>query len=155
VSGYYDWQSRGESERRRQDQVLLQEIRKIHQESKEAYGAIKTWQALRQVGVDCGTHRTARLRRLAAIEARRQRKLRLAYKSRQSAPPAPNLLKWPFRAAHPDQIWVTDVTFIPTSSGWLYLAMMIDLYTRLVVGWSMKNRPNQELANEALLMAVE
>ena len=70
-------------------------------------------------------------------------------------PPAPNLLKWPFQAAHTDQIWVTDVTFIPTRSGWLYLAVMIDLFTRLVVGWSMKDRPNQELVNEALMMAVE
>ena len=89
------------------------------------------------------------------MEARRKRKLRLAYRSRHSAPPAPNLLKWPFQAAHTDQIWVTDVTFIPTRSGWLYLAVMIDLFTRLVVGWSMKDRPNQELVNEALMMAVE
>jgi transposase InsO family protein len=154
-SGYYDWRSRGQSERSQQDQVLLKEIRKIHQDSKEAYGAIKTWQALRQAGVDCGKNRAARLRKLAAIEARRKRKFRLAYRSRNSAPPAPNLLKWPFQAAHADQIWVTDVTFIPTRSGWLYLAVMIDLFTRLVVGWSMKDRPNQELVNEALMMAVE
>jgi putative transposase len=154
-SGYYDWHSRGESERSQRDQVLLNEIRKIHQDSKEAYGAIKTWQALRQAGVDCGKHRAARLRRLAAIEARRKRKFRLAYRSRNPTPAAPNLLKWPFQADCPDQIWVTDVTFIPTRSGWLYLAVMIDLFTRLVVGWSMKDRPNQELANEALMMAVE
>ena len=154
-SGYYDWQSRGESQRSQRDQVLLNAIRQIHQDSKEAYGAIKTWQALRQAGVDCGKHRAARLRRLAAIESRRKRKFRLAYRARNSAPAAPNLLKWPFQAAHADQIWVTDVTFIPTRSGWLYLAVMIDLHTRLVVGWSMKDRPNQELVNEALLMAVE
>jgi putative transposase len=66
-----------------------------------------------------------------------------------------NLLRWPFEAAYPDQIWVTDVTFIPTRSGWLYLAVMIDLHARLVVGWSMKDRPNHELVNEALIMAVE
>jgi len=154
-SGYYDWQGRGESQRSQRDQVLLNAIRKIHQDSKEAYGTIKTWQALRQAGVDCGKHRAARLRRLAAIESRRKRKFRLAYRARNSAPAAPNLLKWPFQAAHADQIWVTDVTFIPTRSGWLYLAVMIDLHTRLVVGWSMKDRPNQELVNEALLMAVE
>ncbi len=91
----------------------------------------------------------------AGIEARRKRKFRLAYQARNTAPAPPNLLRWPFTAAYPDQIWVTDVTFIPTRSGWLYLAVMIDLYTRLVVGWSMKDRPNQELANEALMMAVE
>jgi len=154
-SGYYDWQGRGESPRSQRDQVLLKEIRKIHEQTKEAYGAIKTWQALRQTGVDCGKHRVARLRRLAAIEARRKRKFRLAYRARNSAPAAPNLLKWPFQAAHADQIWVTDVTFIPTREGWLYLAVLIDLYTRLIVGWSMKDRPNQELVNEALMMAVE
>lgn len=154
-SGYYDWRGRGQCERSQRDQVLLQEIRKIHHDSKEAYGAIKTWQALRQAGINCGKHRAARLRRLAAIEARRKRKFRLAYRARNNAPAAPNLLKWPFTAAHSDQIWVTDVTFIATRSGWLYLAVMIDLFTRLVVGWSMKDRPNQELANEALMMAVE
>jgi putative transposase len=154
-SGYYDWQSRGESEHSQRDQVLLKEIRQIHHDSKEAYGAIKTWQALRQAGVDCGKHRAARLRRLAAIEARRKRKFRLAYRARNSAPAAPNLLKWPFQAAHPDEIWMVDVTFIPTRAGWLYLAVLIDLHTRLIVGWSMKDRPNQELVNEALLMAVE
>ena len=78
-SGYYDWQGREESERSQRDQVLLKEIRQIHEQTKEAYGAIKTWQALRQAGVDCGKHRVARLRRLAAIESRRKRKFRLAY----------------------------------------------------------------------------
>jgi len=93
--------------------------------------------------------------RKMGIEARRKRKFRLAYKARNTAPAPPNLLRWPFKADYPDQIWVTDVTFIPTRSGWLYLAVMLDLHTRLVVGWSMKDRPNQELVNEALIMAVE
>ena len=154
-SGYYDWQVRGESERSQRDGVLLKEIRKIHLEMKEAYGATKTWRTLQQSGTVCGKHRVARLRREAGIEARRKRKFRLAYQARNTAPVPPNLLRWPFTAAYPDQIWVTDVTFIPTRSGWLYLAVMIDLHSRLVVGWSMKDRPNQELANEALMMAVE
>ena len=154
-SGYYDWAEREDSERSQQDRVLIKEIRQIHQDTKEAYGATKTWQALKQSGMVCGKHRVARLRREAGIEARRKRKFRLAYKSRNTAPAAPNLLSWPFKAEYPDQIWVTDVTFIPTRQGWLYLAAMIDLYTRVVVGWSMKDRPNQELVNEALMMAVE
>ena len=153
-SGYYDWSKREESKRSQQDRVLLKEIRQVHQDSKEAYGATKTWQVLKQSGTQGGKHRVARLRRQAGIEARRRRKFRLAYKARNMAPAAPNLLRWPFKADHPDQIWVTDVTFIPTRSGWLYLAVMIDLYSRLVVGWSMKDRPNQELVNEALMMAV-
>jgi putative transposase len=154
-SGYYDWAVREECERSQRDRVLLKAIRTIHQQMHEAYGATKTWRTLQQAGTVCGKHCVARLRREAGIEARRKRKFRLAYKSRNTAPAAPNLLRWPFTADHPDQIWVTDVTFIPTRSGWLYLAVMIDLYTRLVVGWSMKDRPNQELVNEALIMAVE
>ena len=154
-SGYYDWARREESKHSQQDRDLLKAIRKIHQEMKEAYGSIKTWRTLQRWGTVCGKHRVARLRRQAGIEARRTRKFRLAYQARHTEPAPPNLLRWPFKAAYPDQIWVTDVTFIPTRSGWLYLAVMIDLYTRLVVGWSMKDRPNQELVNEALMMAVE
>ena len=154
-SGYYDWARHEESKRSQQDRVLLNEIRKVHEDTKEAYGATRTWQALKQSGTVCGKHRVARLRRQAGIEARRKRKFRLAYKARNMAPAPPNLLRWPFNADYPDQVWVTDVTFIPTRSGWLYLAVMIDLHTRVVVGWSMKDRPNQELVNEALMMAVE
>lgn len=154
-SGYYDWHGRKECTRSRRDRGLLTEIRKIHRDSKEAYGAIKTWRALKDAGINCGKHRVARLRRMAAIEARRKRRFRVASGSRHSAPPAPNLVKWPFHAEHADQIWMADVTFIPTRQGWLYLAVLIDLFSRLIVGWSMKDRPNLELINEALLMAIE
>src|SRR5687767_11637652 len=100
-SGYYDWHGRKECRRGQRDRVLLTEIRKIHQDTKEAYGAIKTWRALKEAGIGCGKHRVARLRRLAAIEARRKRKFRVAYQARHNAPPAPNLVKWPFHADHP------------------------------------------------------
>ena len=154
-SGYYDWCSRGESKRSREDRILLAEIRKVHESNKQAYGAVKTWRALRDRGVACGKHRVARLRRLAGIEARRMKRFRLAYQARQSAPPAPNLLKAPFGAARPDQVWVADITFIATRSGWLYLAVIVDLCSRVVAGWSMKERPTQELVSEALMMATE
>jgi len=154
-SGYYDWAKRKESDRSQRDRTLLKEIRKVHEQTKEAYGATKTWRTLSQSGMVCGKHRVARLRQEAGIEARRKRKFRLAYKARNTAPAPANLLRWPFKADYPDQVWVTDVTFVPTRSGWLYLAVMIDLHTRLVVGWSMKDRPNQELVNEALMMAME
>ena len=154
-SGYYDWCSRGESKRSREDKVLLEEIRKVHEVNKQAYGAVKTWRALRDVGVACGKHRVARLRRLAGIEAHRMKRFRLAYQARQSAPPAPNLLKAPFGAVRRNQIWVADITFVATRSGWLYLAVIIDLCSRVVAGWSMKERPTQELVSEALMMAME
>jgi transposase InsO family protein len=154
-SGYYDWRERAECERSRQDRALLVEIRRVHYSHKQAYGAVKTWRALNRAGIACGKNRVARLRSLAGIEARRKRKFRLAYQSQNPIVPAPNLLRAPFQAATADRVWVGDVTFIPTRAGWLYLAVLIDLYSRLVVGWSMKDRPNQELVNEALLMAVE
>lgn len=153
-SGYYGWKDRPESERSQQDRVLLVEIRRIHERNKQAYGAVKTWQALQKAGIACGKNRVARLRSLAGIEAQRKRKFRLAYQSRQHVA-VPNLLRAPFRASGPNKVWVVDVTFIPTRAGWLYLAVLVDLYSRLVVGWSMKERPNQELVNEALMMAVE
>lgn len=154
-SGYYDWLIRPVSERQQRDFVLLGEIRKVHEENRQAYGALKTWRALRELGVECGKQRVARLRRIAGIEARRKRRFRLAYQSQQRTPAPPNLLHAPFAARAPNEVWVVDITFIPTRAGWLYLAVLVDLYSRLVVGWSMKERPNQELVNEALMMAVE
>jgi putative transposase len=153
-SGYYEWRDRPESERSRQERVLLAEIRRVHESHKQAYGAVKTWRSLRKAGIACGKNRVARLRSLAGIEARRKRKFRLAYQSRQHTA-VPNLLRAPFAASGSNKVWVVDVTFIPTRAGWLYLAVLVDLYSRLVVGWSMKERPNQELVNEALMMAVE
>jgi putative transposase len=153
-SGYYGWRDRPESERSRQERALLVQIRRIHESNKQAYGAIKTWRTLRKAGIVCGKNRVARLRSLAGIEARRKRKFRLAYQSRQHTA-VPNLLRAPFAASGPNKVWMVDVTFIPTRAGWLYLAVLVDLYSRLVVGWSMKERPNQELVNEALMMAVE
>lgn len=154
-SGYYDWLTRPVSERQQRNFILLGKIRKVHECNKQAYGPLKTWRALREEGVVCGKHRVARLRRLAGIEAQRKRRFRLAYQVRHSAPPAPNLLRAPFKVAGPDRVWMGDITFIATRAGWLYLAVLIDLYSRRVVGWSMRERPSQELVNEALLMAVE
>lgn len=154
-SGYYDWRGRKPSARSKRDKELLEQIGQIHRDNKQAYGGIKTWHALRRAGVRCGKHRVARLRRAAGIEAQRKRRFRLAYRSRQNTQAAANLLKWPFQASQPDQIWMADVTFIATRVGWLYLAVLIDLYSRLIIGWSMTDRPNQDLVNAALRMAIE
>ena len=154
-SGYYDWYEREPSAHSRRDKELMEQIGKIHQDNKQAYGGLRTWKAMNQSGHPCGKHRVARLRRTAGIEAQRRRKFRIAYRSGQNTQAAPNLLKWPFIANHPDQIWMADVTFIATRAGWLYLAVLIDLYSRLIIGWSMTERPNQELVNDALSMAIE
>jgi transposase InsO family protein len=154
-SGYYGWSTRPESRRSREDRQLLTRIQAIHARSRETYGVTKTARALREAGVHCGRNRIARLRQLNGIVARRVRRFRLSRAARQSAPPAPNLLDRHFHADRPDRTWVGDVTFVPTREGWLYLAVLIDLYSRKVVGWAMGERQNQQLVIDALVMAIE
>lgn len=152
--GYYAARSRPPSRRARTNAELLQRIRRIHATSRENYGAVKTLNALRTEGIDCGLKRVARLRRLHGIEAKRRRRFKQAYAARHSEPPAPNLLERDFTATTRDRVWATDITFIPTREGWLYVAVVIDLYSRRVVGWSMQQRINLSLALEALTMAL-
>lgn len=153
-SGFYAWQCRPESRRARADRSLLARIEAIHRESREAYGAVKTWKALRAQGVPCGRHRVARLRRAARIEAKRKRRFRVTTQSRHSFPVAPNVLAREFAVSAPNRVWVGDITFIPTRAGWLYLAVLLDLYARRIVGWAMSPHIDRELVTEALLMAL-
>jgi transposase InsO family protein len=154
-SGYYAWRGRGQSRRAADDERLLREIRAVHLRSREAYGAFKTWKVLNRAGIACGKHRVARLRRQNAIEARRKRRFRVTVEHRQTAAPAPNLLQRRFAVAVPDRVWVGDITYIATRAGWLYLAVVLDLHSRKVVGWAMAARMTQGLAASALEMAVE
>jgi len=154
-SGYYGWRTRPASARAEANARLLQHIRRIHAGSRENYGAVKTWQALTEAGERCGLHRVARLRQAHGIEAKRLRRFRSAYTARHSDATAPNLLNRDFTASAPDRVWVGDVTFIATREGWLYLAVLIDLYSRRVVGWAMGNQQNRQLVSDALTMAIE
>lgn len=122
-SGFYAWSGRPECLRAREDRSLLTRIEAIHRESREAYGTVKTWKALRAQGVPCGRHRVARLRRAAGIEAKRRRRFRVTTQSRHSFPIAANVLARRFAVDAPDRVWVGDITFIPTQAGWLYLAV--------------------------------
>lgn len=153
-SGYYEWRSRAPSAHVLADQALLPKIRHLHVASKEAYGAVKTWKVLNQQGVACGKHRVARLRRDAGIEARRKRRFRITVEHRKMPDIAPDRVQRHFHADEPNRIWVGDVTFIRTRAGWLYLAMLLDLYSRKVVGWSMSERNDEALTLAALNMAV-
>lgn len=153
-SGYYAAQTRPASRRTRANAELLSRIRRIHAQSRENYGAVKTWRALHAQGIACGLKRVARLRRIHGIEAKRRRRFRLAYGARHSAPAAANLLDRAFSVAQPDRVWATDITFVPTREGWLYVAVVIDLYSRRVVGWAMHPRINLPLVVEALTMAI-
>jgi len=141
-SGYYHWVKRPESQRAREDRDLLVHIRRVHLQSRRAYGTVKTWRELQAQGITCGKHRVARLRQRNGIEAQRKRRFRLTVQNRNTAPAAPNLLRQQFVAAQPDRIWVGDMTFIRTRAGFLYLAVLLDLFARKIVGWSMHDRPN-------------
>ena len=153
-NGYYDWLGRAESARRQRDRELLGQIRQVHQSSWQAYGAVKTWQALLAQGIACGKHRVARLRKQAGIEARRKRRFRVIVEHHHTSPAAPNLLERRFHAAQPDRIWVGDMTFIRTRAGFLHLAVLLGLFSRKVVGWSMSNKPTVTVALNALHMAL-
>jgi putative transposase len=154
-SGYYEWLDRPESRHASEDRRLLKSIRALHEQSREAYGAYKTWQVLRARGIACGRHRVARLRRQNGIEALRKRRFRVMTEHHKLPPPAPNTLAQNFHVARPDRVWVGDMTLIATGGGWLHLAVILDLYSRRVVGWAMGHERSQALSLKALNMAVE
>ena len=153
-SGYYHWVDRPESHRINEDRELLEQIRQVHIESRRAYGAVKTWRELRGRGIACGKHRVARLRREGGIQAQRRTRFRITVESRHTSPPAPNLLRRQFTVSAPNRVWVGDMTFVRIRGGFLYLAVLIDLYARNVVGWCMHDRPNLEVTMKALEMAI-
>ena len=153
-SGYYDWKTRGESCRSKQNSELLARIKEVHRASREAYGAVKTWRELNARGIACGKHRVARLRRQAGIEARRKRRFRIIVENHHTEPAAPNLVQRQFDVAIPNQVWVGDGTFIRTRQGFLHLAVLLDLHSRRVVGWGMGDRPNLPPVMSALDMAL-
>lgn len=153
-SGYYEWRERGQSARAARDELLLGHIRRVHASCHEAYGAKKTWIELKAQGVACGKHRVARLRQSAGIEARRKRRFRIQARHRQTAPAAPNLVAQRFDSPSRDRVWVGDTTFIQTRAGFLYLAVLLDLHARRVVGWSMGERHDLALVLSALRMAL-
>jgi len=153
-SGYYSWRDRKESKRAGENRTVLAEIHKVHEQNKQAYGAVKTWRELRARGIDCGRHRVARLRRAAGIEARRKRRFRITTQSRRGVVAAQNKLNQRFEVGTANLAWVGDITFIATAAGWLYLAVLIDLYSRKVLGWAMSERIDQQLVIDALNMAL-
>jgi putative transposase len=154
-SGYYGWRTRPESARNRENHRLLAHIQIIHARSRETYGVVKTYRALQELGIDGGRNRIARLRQCHGIVAKRVRRFRSAYAARNNEPAAPNRLDRHFTVDQPDRAWVGDITFIPTREGWLHLAVLLDLYSRRIVGWAMSEKQNRQLPIDALVMAIE
>ena len=153
-SGYYGWRQRPPSVRTQEDQQLLLALRQVHHQSREQYGALKLWRALQQAGIACGRHRVARLRRAHGLEARRVRRFRISVEHHHLPPPAPNRLQQCFVTTGVNRVWVGDLTMIPTRTGWLYLAVLLDLYSRRVVGWALRPTPEKQITLAALQMAL-
>ena len=154
ASGYYAWRDRPLSRRAEANRQLVAEIQRVHTAARGVYGARKTWQQLRVEGIPCGKHRVARLRRLAGIEAIRRRRFKVTTQSRRGQGSAPDLVQRGFTAAAPNRVWVGDVTCVATREGWVYVAILLDLYSRKVVGWAMSERSNTALVLRALQMAL-
>lgn len=155
-SGYYSWRRRVPSTRERANQALLQQLREQHlQTTRRAYGAVKMWQHLLRLGIACSKHRVVRLRQLHGLESLRQKRRRAAIAARHGHAHASRLITAPFKADQTNEVWLGDVTFIPTRQGWLYLAILLDLYSRQVVGWSTQTQQNTELTLAALEMTLQ
>lgn len=153
-SGYYAWLSAPQSARAKDDQRLLGLIKHSWLESGGVYGYRKIHDDLCEVGEVCGRHRVARLMRLEGLRSQTGYRRRPGKYGGKPAVASPNLLKRQFDVVEPNKVWVTDITYIRTYEGWLYLAVVLDLYSRQVVGWSMKSQMTSDLAIDALLMAV-
>lgn len=154
-SGYYAWSTRPESQRSKETRELCQEIAQIHRDSKGIYGSPKVHKELRRRGKRHGKNRIARLMRKDGLYAKTKRKFKVTTDSRHSQPVANNLLNREFKPARPNQVWASDITYIWTAEGWLYLAVVIDLYSRTIVGWSMAERMTRQLVMAALTLAVK
>ena len=153
--GYYDWLSRPPSLRALSNRRLLAEVKRVFYAHREVYGAPRVYRTLRAQGQRCGLNRVARLMREAGLVPKMVRRYRATTDSRRSKAPAPNVLARDFSAHRPNEKWVSDVTYIPTRQGWLYLAVVLDLYSRKVVGWSMADRLTAELSQQAFRHALK
>ena len=153
-SGYYDWRSRGESTRTRRDRQLMPLVRQVHFESRGVYGARKVHRELLASGQACGRHKVARLMRQAGLKGCPKRRFRRLEDRLPSYPVAHNLLQQDFTAKRTDERWASDITYIATRQGWLYLAIVMDLFSRRIVGWSMDRRTGRDLVVAAMKMAL-
>jgi putative transposase len=153
-SCYYEWLNSPESLKSKQDKDLRAMIKDVFEESRSSYGARRIKHKLALQGVDVSRRRILRLMTEADLCCKTKRKFKATTNSKHNKPVAPNLLQRNFAASFPNQYWVGDITYIPTDEGWLYLATVIDLYSRKIIGWSMSSSLKADLVNNALLMAI-
>lgn len=154
AGGYYTWRDRPASACQQRRETLVVEIQTIHQEFRECYGSPRIHKELRARGQDCCLNTVAKLMRQQGIAAKTKRKFRCTTDSNHDRPVADNILDRQFEPTAVNQVWVADITYIPTREGWLYLAAVEDLYSRQIVGWSMSERISSRLVVDALEMAL-
>jgi transposase InsO family protein len=154
TSGYYAWKKRKPSARKTSDLELVAKIREIQERHKRRYGSPRVHAELGAMGIKVGRKRVARLMRLNDLSCMPRRRFIATTDSRHHEPVAPNILDRQFTVAVPNTVWVSDITYLPTADGWLYLCVVIDLFDRMVVGWSMRTDMSAALVIDAFSMAV-
>ena len=154
-SGYYAWRSRSPSRREMANRELKATIRKVLHDSDQTYGSPRIYQVMRKMGLLCSQNRVARLMRAEGLRAKQVRRFRSTTQRNHSHRVAANVLQRDFAVERPNQKWVADITYIPTLEGWLYLAAILDLFGRRVVGWAMAERMTTDLTLRALKMALQ
>jgi len=153
-SGYYAWRKRPPSAREMANQELFKKVEVVYNENHGVYGSPRIYHELADQGVACSENRIARLMRLRGLQAKQTKRFKTTTKRNRAHATAPNLLKRDFAADRPDQKWLADITYIATLEGWLYLASVLDLHARRVVGWAMSGRMTSDLTIAALEMAL-
>jgi transposase InsO family protein len=152
--GYYAWRKRSKSARQKENERLIPIVRAAHRKSKETYGARRIAIEVEAHGSPCGRTKAGTLMKLAGVAAKQKKKFKATTDSKHNLPIAPNLLNRQFEVKEPDTVYVSDITYIWTHEGWLYLAVILDLFSRQVVGWSLSNRMSRELIMNSLRMAI-
>lgn len=153
-SGYYGWRDRPLSKRSREDATLTGKIREIHERSRRTYGSPRVHAELRSLGTRCSRKRVARLMRDAGLQGCMRGRRKRTTRRSERAKPAEDLVKRSFAASQRDRLWVADITYVPTEEGFLYLAFILDVHSRRIVGWAMESHLRTELVVDALQMAV-
>ena len=153
-SGYYEWLHRRPSQREKNNLELTNKIKQVHADSRETYGGQRLYEELRAQGFSCSKNRVVRLKQKAGIMAKMRRRFKITTDFKHNYPVKDNILNREFRVLAPNTHWAVDITYIPTWEGWLYLAVVIDLFSRKVVGWAMGDNMKTGLVKAAVLMAI-
>jgi putative transposase len=155
ISGYYAWIKRPESALQQENKQIVEQIKLIHKQSRETYGSPRIYQNLQEKGISCSENRVARLMKKHKIAAKRKRRFMVTTDSKHNLPVAENILNQDFQTTKPNEKWVNDITYIWTKEGWLYLAVVLDLFSRKVVGWAMDSSMEKGLVIKSLTMALQ